>query len=263
MANDVVAFSPSPQPPTPPSSPVPDGPSTEHPLLPGDISQFIQPLLETSPPLPMPPIEQQPEEYEDGASLTSVSLTPSLTPSPPSSLPPSPPPSPPPSEEVELLEQLPPTLPLDTLAPDRSKSASLHITGEPNEALSMPAALQTSSPLTIETAVPMNRLQLQLEDHPPSPVHSLSPPPSPPPSLTPHEDISRETVEATPILAESNPSTGGDGSGTRLFLVVMDYDPHSLCTSGRPDLELTLPTGIPLRHHTEAPSAAMVWVRGA
>lgn len=33
-------------------------------------------------------------------------------------------------------------------------------------------------------------------------------------------------------------------SNTRVFVAVMDYDPTSLCTTGRPDLELTLQTGM-------------------
>lgn len=29
----------------------------------------------------------------------------------------------------------------------------------------------------------------------------------------------------------------------RIFVVVMDYDPHSLCITGRPDLELSVQSG--------------------
>lgn len=35
----------------------------------------------------------------------------------------------------------------------------------------------------------------------------------------------------------------------RLFLVVMDYDPQSLCTTGQPDLELCVTTGAVIAVH--------------
>lgn len=38
----------------------------------------------------------------------------------------------------------------------------------------------------------------------------------------------------------------------RVFVAVMDYDPNSLCTTGRPELELTVHTGQPQHNHNIA-----------
>ena len=52
-------------------------------------------------------------------------------------------------------------------------------------------------------------------------------------------------MTSPPIISPLPPSSPLSScfEKVHLFLVIMDYDPHALCTTGSPEQELTLPTG--------------------
>ena len=72
------------------------------------------------------------------------------------------------------------------------------------------------------------------------PVMSLSP--SPPSHFSaPSPPISLPTSTHPPTTEEEVPQTGED---FRLFVTLLDYNPHSLCSTGHPERELTLHVGM-------------------
>ena len=65
-------------------------------------------------------------------------------------------------------------------------------------------------------------------------------------SQTKHSPLTNPTPSTGQTLSAGSKTSGSlDNSADdlRLFVAVMDYDPASLCTTGRPDLELPLQTG--------------------
>ena len=135
------------------------------------------------------------------------------------------------------------SLPLEAMLPSSSPPLSI-----PQPSSSPPLSIpQPSSSPPLSIPQPSSSPPLSSSSPPDStPPQSPSPAGSPAPlSFTFPQDENPTHVKPTSHSSLSSQHLPSEVcEDTRVFVAVMDYDPTSLCTTGRPDLEIFLQTGM-------------------